>query len=243
LTIGISLKMYFGHTRTVEWCGAVARIAHSHPAVTEEHARLVVLPSHPYLLEAGAVFASTPVRIGGQDLFWKDEGAFTGEVSGAQLRELGCDYVEIGHAERRRIFGEDDKVIAAKTAAAFRNGLTPILCVGEQRRSTVEAAAAECVAQLHSSGPMVVAYEPVWAIGADEPASPGYIAAVCRALRSHVSGPVIYGGSAKPGLLTQLGDGVDGLFLGRFAHDPSAVAAILDEVVDLAEGGPRWRSA
>jgi triosephosphate isomerase len=58
-----------------------------------------------------------------------------------------------------------------------------------------------------------------------------------------VSGPVIYGGSAKPGLLTQLGDGVDGLFLGRFAHDPSAVAAILDEVVDLAEGGPRWRSA
>jgi triosephosphate isomerase len=243
LTIGISLKMYFGRARTVEWCGAVARITRSHPAITEERARLVVLPSHPYLLEAGAVFASTPVRIGGQDLFWEDEGAFTGEVSGAQLRELGCDYVEIGHAERRRIFGEDDEIIAAKTAAAFRNGLTPIVCVGEQRRSTVEAAVAECVAQLRSSGPVVVAYEPVWAIGADEPASPGYIAAVCRALRSHVSGPVIYGGSAKPGLLTQLGDGVDGLFLGRFAHDPSAVAAILDEVVDLAEGGPQWRSA
>jgi triosephosphate isomerase len=243
LTIGISLKMYFGRTRTVEWCRAVADVARSHPAVTEEHARLVVLPSHPYLLEVGAVFASTAVRTGGQDLFWEDEGPFTGEVSGAQLRELGCDYVEIGHAERRRIFGEDDEIIAAKTAAAFRNGLTPILCVGEQRTSTVEAAAAECVAQLRSSGPMVVAYEPVWAIGADEPASPGYIAAVCRALRSRVSGPVIYGGSAKPGLLTQLGDGVDGLFLGRFAHDPSAVAAILDEVVDLAEGGPRWRSA
>jgi triosephosphate isomerase len=243
LTIGISLKMYFGRARTAEWCRAVAGIARSHPAVTDGHARLVVLPSDPYLLDAGAVFAGTPVRIGGQDLFWEDEGAFTGEVSGAQLRELGCDYVEIGHAERRRIFGEDDEVIAAKTAAALRNGLIPILCVGEQRRSTVEAAAAECVAQLHSPGPVVVAYEPVWAIGADEPASPGYIAAVCRALRSHVSGPVIYGGSAKPGLLTQLGDGVDGLFLGRFAHDPSAVAAILDEVVDLAEGGPRWRSA
>lgn len=243
LTIGISLKMYFGRARTAEWCRAVAGIARSHPAVTDGLARLVVLPSHPYLVEGGAVFASTSVRIGGQDLFWEDEGAFTGEVSGAQLRELGCDYVEIGHAERRRIFGEDDAVVAAKTAAAYRNGLTPILCVGEQRRSSVEAAAAECVAQLHSSGPVVVAYEPVWAIGADEPASPGYIAAVCRALRSHVSGPVIYGGSAKPGLLTQLGDGVDGLFLGRFAHDPSAVAAILDEVVDLAEGGPQWRSA
>lgn len=243
LTIGISLKMYFGRARTAEWCRAVAGIARSHPAVIDDLARLVVLPSHPYLLEMGALFASTPVRIGGQDLFWKDEGAFTGEVSGAQLRELGCDYVEIGHAERRRLFGEDDEVIAAKTAAALRNGLKPILCVGEQRRSTVEAAAAECVAQLHSSGPVVVAYEPVWAIGAAEPASPGYIAAVCRALRSHVSGPVIYGGSAKPGLLTQLGDGVDGLFLGRFAHDPAAVAMILDEVVGLAERGQQWRSA
>jgi triosephosphate isomerase len=166
------------------------------------------------------------------------------------LCELGCDYVEIGHAERRRIFGEDDTVIAAKTAAAFRNGLTPLLCVGEQRRSLVEAAAAECVAQLDSAvstaaGPVVVAYEPMWAIGAAEPASPLYIAAVCSALRSHMSGrgKVIYGGSAKPGLLTHLGDGVDGLFLGRFAHDPAAVSRILDEVVDLAEGGPQWRSA
>jgi triosephosphate isomerase (TIM) len=249
-TIGISLKMYFGRARTAEWCRAVAAIARSHPAVTEDLARLVVLPSHPYLTEASVLFAATPVRLGGQDLFWHDHGAFTGEVSGAQLCELGCDYVEIGHAERRRIFGEDDTVIAAKTAAAFRNGLTPLLCVGEQRRSSVEAAAAGCVAQLDSAlstaaGPVVVAYEPMWAIGAAEPASPLYIAAVCSALRAHLSGrgKVIYGGSAKPGLLTQLGDGVDGLFLGRFAHDPAAVSRILDEVVDLAEGGPQWRSA
>jgi triosephosphate isomerase len=254
LTIGISLKMYFGRARTAEWCRAVARIARSHPAVTDDHARLVVLPSHPYLLEASVLLAATPVRIGGQDLFWEDEGPFTGEISGAQLRELGCDYVEIGHAERRRIFGEDNEIIAAKTAAAFRNGLTPLLCVGEERRSSVEAATAECVAQLDSAlsaaaGPVVVAYEPQWAIGAAEPASPAYIAAVCTALRSHQSrspftrSHVIYGGSAKPGLLTQLGGEVDGLFLGRFAHDPSAVAMILDEVVELAEGGRQWQSA
>jgi triosephosphate isomerase len=259
LTIGISLKMYFGRAPTVEWCRAVAGIARSHPAVTDDRARLVVLPSHPYLLEVGTLFASTPVRLGGQDLFWEDHGAFTGEVSGAQLRELGCEYVEIGHAERRRIFGEGDEVIAAKTAAAFRNGLTPLLCVGEARRSSVEAATAECVAQLDSAlsteaGPVVVAYEPQWAIGAAEPASPVHIAAVCTALRSHLSRSpltsressrqVIYGGGAKPGLLTQLGDGVDGLFLGRFAHDPSAVAMILDEVVELAaEGRPQWQSA
>jgi triosephosphate isomerase len=251
LTIGISLKMYFGRARTADWCGAVAEIARFHPAVIGDLARLVVLPSHPYLVEAGVLFASTPVRIGGQDLFWEDEGAFTGEVSGAQLRELGCEYVEIGHAERRRIFGEDDEMIAAKTAAAFRNGLTPLLCVGEERRSSVEAATATCVAQVDSAlrataGRVVVAYEPVWAIGAAEPAPPSYIAAVCTGLRAHLSstrGQVIYGGSAKPGLLTQLNGGVDGLFLGRFAHDPAAVATILDEVVALAEGGPQWQSA
>ena len=258
LTIGISLKMYFGRARTAEWCRAIADLARTHPAVTDDLARLVVLPSHPYLLEARILFGATPVRTGGQDLFWNDEGAFTGEVSGAQLRELGCDYVEIGHAERRRIFGEDDQIIAAKTAAAFRNGLIPLLCVGEERRSSVEAATAECVAQVDSAlsatvgpaGPVVVAYEPQWAIGAAEPASPPYIAAVCGALRSHLSksrfagGQVIYGGSAKPGLLTQLGGGVDGLFLGRFAHDPAAVAMILDEVVELAaEGRPQWQSA
>jgi triosephosphate isomerase len=253
LTIGISLKMYFGRARTAEWCRAVAGIARSHPAVIDDLARLVVLPSHPYLLEVATLFASAPVLVGAQDLFWEDTGAFTGEVSGAQLCEIGCDYVEIGHAERRRIFGEDDEIVAAKTAAAFRNGLIPLLCVGEVHQSSVTDAAAECVAQLNSAlgsprGPVVVAYEPQWAIGAAEPASPAYIAAVCSAIRAHLSklttGQVIYGGSAKAGLLTQLADEVDGLFLGRFAHDPSAIATILDEVVEVAaRGAPQWQSA
>jgi triosephosphate isomerase (TIM) len=254
--IGVSLKMYFGRVRTADWCRGVADIASSHPAITGGRVRLVVLPSHPYLLEARNIFGATPVHLGGQDLFWEDNGAFTGEVSGAQLAELGCEYAEIGHAERRRIFGEDDAVIALKTAAAVRNGLTPLLCVGESDRSSVEEATAECVAQLDSAlstvgadvGPVVVAYEPQWAIGATKPASPQHITAVCAALRTHLTpftgSQVIYGGSAQPGLLTQLQSGVDGLFLGRFAHDPSAVATILDEAADLAVGeGPQCRSA
>ena len=135
-----------------------------------------------YIAEVADIFAGTPVAIGGQDLFWADEGAFTGEVSGKQLRELGCGYAEIGHAERRRIFGETDTMIAAKTAAAYRNQLTPILCVGEALRSNPAGAARHCRAQLDSAlsevqgataGPVVVAYEPHWAIGADEAGVPG----------------------------------------------------------------------
>ena len=119
LLVGVSLKMYFGHEQTIRWCRAVADIAATHPAVRDDHVTLVVLPSFLYIAEVADIFAGTPVAIGGQDLFWADEGAFTGEVSGKQLRELGCGYAEIGHAERRRIFGETDTMIAAKTAAAY----------------------------------------------------------------------------------------------------------------------------
>ena len=133
--------MYFGHEQTIQWCRAVADIAATHPAVRDDHVTLVVLPSFLYIAEAVDVFAGTRVAVGGQDLFWADEGAFTGEVSGKHLRELGCGYAEIGHAERRRVFGETDTMIAAKTAAAFRNRLTPILCVGEAVRSNPAGAA------------------------------------------------------------------------------------------------------
>jgi triosephosphate isomerase len=253
LLIGVSLKMYFGRRLTAQWCRSVADMATRHPALRDGHVKLVVLPSFPYLIEALDIFAETPVYIGGQDLYSSDEGAFTGEVSGAQLAELGCRYVEVGHAERRRIFGENDALIAAKTAAAYRNHLTAILCIGETRRSSGTAAVKECLAQMDSAltmsvddaatGPMAVAYEPQWAIGADEPASPDHITTVSKALRSHLDSmpqfagsQVIYGGSAGPGLFTELKAGVDGLFLGRFAHDPAAVELILDET--LANSGP-----
>ncbi len=245
--IGTSLKMYFGHQRTLRYCTEIAEIATRHPAVRESAAETFVLPSFPALAPAVQRFQDTPVAVGAQDLFWADEGAYTGEVSGAELREMGCRYVEVGHAERRRIFGEDEQVIADKTAAALRNGLTPVLCLGEEDRGEPAQAIRTCRAQLDSAlvaaradgvlGPIVVAYEPQWAIGATEPASPEFIGEVCSALRGGVAADpvlsgsrVIYGGSAKPGLLRTLGDSVDGLFLGRFAHDPRAFEQILDEV-------------
>ncbi|RBM17986.1 triose-phosphate isomerase [Prauserella sp. PE36] len=240
LSLGISLKLYFSHARTLAWSRDVAALA-GHEAIEGGHAELFVLPSFPSIPAVAEIFAGTPVRVGAQDLCADDSGAFTGEVGGPLLRELGCAYAEVGHAERRRLYGEDDATVARKTAAALRNELVPVLCVGEPGRVPAADAAAACVAEVESAlggsaGPVVVAYEPHWAIGAEEPAPESHIAEVCGTLKDSLGVRVIYGGSAGPGLLTRLGRSVDGLFLGRFAHDPAAVGKILDEALTLAKG-------
>lgn len=255
LVVGVSLKMYFGHARTLDWCREVLALVGAHPALGPGRVELFVLPTFPSLPAVAAVFAGTPVTTGAQDLAAADEGAYTGEVSGAVLAEVGATYVEVGHAERRRLFGEDEAVVAAKTAAALRNGLVPVLCLGEATRDDGTDAATECVRQLLSAlaravpGRVVVAYEPHWAIGAAQPAGDEHILGVCAALRDALAGlpgrdgsAVIYGGSAGPGLLTRLGTGVDGVFLGRFAHDPAALVSVLDEADALTRSPAAGRS-
>jgi len=168
-------------------------------------------------------------------------------VSGVELAEVGVGVVEVGHAERRRLFGESDEIVAQKTAAALRNGIAPVLCIGEAVEGDPADAAAECLRQLASAlhgaaaGRVIVAYEPVWAIGAAHPAPARHIREVCAILRENLStldgrdgSAVIYGGSAGPGLLTDLGSDVDGLFLGRFAHDTGALALVIDEAAAVA---------
>lgn len=248
--IGVSHKMYFSHARTVEWCRSVAAIAGEHPAITDGTVELFVIPTYLSVPAALDTLGSVAL-VGAQDLSTEDSGAFTGEVSGAEIAELGCRVVEVGHAERRRLFGETDEIVAQKTDAALRNGLDPVLCIGEAVRTTTDAAIAACITQIDSAlepsrvarhgGRVIVAYEPHWAIGAPEPASADYIGIVCSALRDYVralagfpGSAVIYGGSAGPGLLTTIADSVDGIFLGRFAHDPGAVREILDEAADAA---------
>jgi triosephosphate isomerase len=250
IVVGVGLKMYFDPGETLAWSTAVAELARRHEAIVSGRVSLFVLPSFPMLSAVIGVFAGTRVAVGAQDLFWEDRGAFTGEVSGADLRQLGCTLVEVGHAERRLLFGEDDEVVARKLAAALRNGLRPVLCVGEKARGGVQDAAASCIHQLESAlahvdpdapaAPITVAYEPGWAIGAEQSASLDHVGAVASRLRGWLGAhpklagsPVIYGGSAGPGLLTTFGDAVDGLFLGRFAHDPAALEAVLDEATDI----------
>jgi triosephosphate isomerase len=238
----VSLKTYFGHRQAIEWCARVAERVRTHPAVASGEVVFFVIPTYLGVLPALEAFADTPVLVGAQDVSAFEPGAYTGEVSAAELAEAGVRIAEIGHAERRRLFGETDDVVAAKTAAAVRHGVTPVLCVGESVQVDATDAATATVAQLRADladaapGPIIVAYEPVWAIGALEPAPVDHIVTVAGALREALDAlpdrggsAVIYGGSAGPGLLTELGDAVDGLFLGRFAHDVENLLAVLDE--------------
>ncbi|WP_243074407.1 triose-phosphate isomerase family protein [Microbacterium sp. SS28] len=246
--VGVSLKTYFGHQQAIEWCTRVAERVRTHEAVASGDVEFFIIPTYLGVLPALDAFAGTPVLVGAQDVSAFEPGAYTGEVTAAELAEAGVRVAEIGHAERRRLFGESDEVVAAKAAAALRHGITPVLCVGESARLSGPDAAAATIAQLHADltgapeGAVIVAYEPVWAIGAPEPAPAAHIASVTRALRAaldalpdRAGSVVIYGGSAGPGLLTELGDAVDGLFLGRFAHDVDSLVAVLDEAAARAE--------
>lgn len=241
-SVGVSLKMYFGQAEARRWFEQVAQIARTHPAVVDGRIELFIVPGYLQLAPALEIFAGTPVVLGAQDVASADAGAFTGEVSAVELAEIGVRMAEIGHAERRRYFGETREIIASKVAAALRNGLTPLLCLGESERMPAAEASAVLVDELRllladaPAGRVVLAYEPVWAIGAPEPAPSAHIAAVASALRSAITAEpgragstVIYGGSAGPGLIESLDGAVDGLFLGRFAHDPAGLLAVLDE--------------
>lgn len=245
--LGVSLKMYFSNKETLDWCKRVLEIAENHPAVVKNLATLFILPSTPTLAAVGSMLANSKVQLGAQDLFHQDRGAFTGEVGGPILRELGCSYVAIGHAERRDLFGETDHDVAEKLAAALRNDLIPVLCVGEKSQTSAEEAAEICIKQIEASGTVsdleqlnvVVAYEPVWAIGAEAPAPEAHILEVCSLLTKFLMGSarfknsrVIYGGSAGPGLLTRLRGDLSGLFLGRFAHDTDNLVKVLNEVAE-----------
>jgi triosephosphate isomerase len=247
LYVGVSTKMYLGYQASLRWLSEVRSIVDDRPGLADSvqgaPVRVFVIPSFPVLEPAGRILAGSPVLLGAQNCAWGD-GPLTGEVSPGMLAELGVSLVEIGHAERRKLFAEDDAMVARKVRAAVGHSLTPLLCIGEPDRLDAGAAAAFCVEQVRAAtggdtdllSRLVLAYEPVWAIGAQEPAPPQHVNAVLAQIRAELGPgcPLIYGGSAGPGLLPQL-PAADGLFLGRFAHDAANLGRVLDEALVLAK--------
>jgi triosephosphate isomerase len=214
------------------------------------HAEIVVCP--PFVAIGAAVEAArgTNIGIGGQDVFWLKEGAYTGEVSAPMLAAAGCNWVIVGHSERRQYFGETDESVFKKTAAALDAGLTPIVCVGERLEEreggrTEHVLATQCTGGICGLTPeqfarIVVAYEPVWAIGTGRTATPEIAAQAHHFLREQIgirfgddaagACRILYGGSVKPDNIKNLmaQEVLDGALVGGASLDPTSFAAIVN---------------
>ena len=230
-------------------CEALATALKSGIGDTSQ-ARMLLCPPPVYVEAVGRRLAGGPIHLGAQNLAeHADSGAFTGEVSGRMLKELGCEYVIVGHSERRALFGEDDETVAAKFGAAQSQGLIPILCVGElleerEAGKTEDVVGRQVQSVLSSAGvdafaDAVVAYEPVWAIGTGRTASPrqaqqvhGFIRGLI-ARRSDIIAAelrILYGGSVKGSNARELlamGD-IDGGLVGGASLDAPDFLAIFN---------------
>lgn len=205
-------KMYGSREMTQALVSEVSR------ATAAATAEVLVCPPYTYLAQALALAEGSRVQVGAQNLCMQTgEAALTGEVSGTMLAELGCNYVLVGHSERRQVYGEDDACVAAKFVAAQQAGLQPILCIGEslqqrQADQTDAVLAGQLLAVMEVAGvaafaKAVVAYEPVWAIGTGQTATPEQAQSAHACIRAQIaqkdvtiSGSlrVLYGGSVKP---------------------------------------------
>ena len=209
---------------------------------------VMIFPSAVSVASAVACAARDPrIAVGVQNIHWEDKGAFTGELSAPMAREAGATLALVGHSERRHVFGESDEEVGRKVAAARRHGLVPVVCVGEtleERRAgrveevTVRQIEAALAPLAHDPGRVLVAYEPVWAIGTGETATPEDASAAHATLRSWLaehlgegarSVPILYGGSVNPGNAAELlaAAGVDGVLVGGASLDPASFAAIV----------------
>jgi triosephosphate isomerase len=204
---------------------------------------VALFPSFPLLPAVAEALAGSEVGLGGQDLHSEASGAHTGDVSGAQLADAGCGWVIVGHSERRRDHGEGDELVAAKLRAAARAGLRPILCLGEtaeERRggSTFAVLSRQLRAALPHLGEGVVAYEPVWAIGTGDTATPQQAQEAHAFLRREAAGRLgpaaarlrlLYGGSVKPDNAGELAaqPDVDGFLVGGASLDAGKFLAII----------------
>lgn len=183
-----------------------------------EEAQMVVIPPFTALCDVHITLQGSSIQIGGQDVFWEEEGAFTGEISASMLKDVGCRYVIIGHSERRQYFGETNTTVNKKIKAAISHDLTPIMCIGESLEEREKGETINKVRIQISEGfedldadsirKIIIAYEPIWAIGTGLTATPDQAQEVHRFIRKELSEKygnetgscaiILYGGSVKP---------------------------------------------
>jgi triosephosphate isomerase len=210
---------------------------------------IVICPPYIDLYVAAQSTKGSNVDIGAQDLYWEKEGAYTGEICPGMLLDVGCTHAIIGHSERRQYFGETDDMVNFKLKAALEAGMTPIVCVGEvleerEANLTEDVLRRQCLRAFHAISSkkaerLVVAYEPVWAIGTGKTATPQLASAAHLIIRGEAAKAfgsefserlrILYGGSVKPenvkGLMAE--EEIDGALVGGASLDPKSFAAIV----------------
>ena len=209
---------------------------------------LLVFPPFLAMRTVSDLLQTTPVAVGAQDLFWEEEGAFTGEISAGMIADAGGSFALVGHSERRHVIGENDEIVAKKLKSALGKGLKPVLCVGETlderergaAEATVRRQLASGLSGLSSEemGRIVIAYEPVWAIGTGRTATPDDAEQMHIFIRGYVEGAfsgavadkaiIQYGGSVKPANAKSLmeREHIDGALIGGASLDVDSFLAI-----------------
>ena len=213
------------------------------------HCEIAICPTFVNLAAAVDAAKGSRVAVGGQNLFWEKEGAYTGEISGPMLKAIGCRWVIVGHSERRQYFGETDETVLKRTKAALAAGLEPIVCVGEKLEER-EAGRTEALLNAQFTGGIagltaeefariVIAYEPVWAIGTGKTATPEMAADAHRVIRAQVRAKfgedaaakvrILYGGSVKPDNVKSLmaQPEIDGTLVGGASLTPDSFSSIV----------------
>ena len=245
--IAANWKMNFTISEALKF---VTSFIHELKAIGE--AEVVIAPPATALYSTGIALSETGFKLAAQNMYWEDNGAYTGEISGPFIKDLGCEYVIIGHSERRKIFGETNDMISKKVASALRNDLVPILCIGEtleehENNKTWEI----CEFQLKTAlsnislkniDNFVIAYEPIWAIGTGKTATPAQANEVHAMVRNWLSKiydvtvaqrtRILYGGSAKAGNSRELlsRKDIDGLLVGGASLNPLEFANIIRNI-------------
>lgn len=253
LLVGTGWKMNLTASETRHYA---SRLREQLPGIAHDDIDLFVLPPFTSLHAAHEAFAGSAVSIGGQNMHWDAAGAWTGEISAEMLSEAGCRYVELAHSERLACFGETYELVRLKVDAALRTGLAPILCLGETAEDKGAGRSDATLAQqvrtvldgrsLADVTSVILAYEPRWAIGQSEAATPDYVAERHASLRALVRDSygaeaaakirIIYGGSVTPQngpALIAIAD-VDGLFIGRAAWTADGFASMIRIVAEAA---------